>query len=86
MKRLAWTASIISGVVLILGVVEFITKYKWASGDQNPLFGNQNVLLNDGATILIAGGFLAVGSILIWVLARRREHGDQQQQQPGPGR
>jgi hypothetical protein len=48
-------------------------------------------LLNDGATVLIGGGFLAIGSIIMWVLALRREHGDQQQpqqqqRQPGSGR
>ena len=62
-----------------IGLIDYITKYNWAQGDQDPLFGNQNVLLNDGATVLIAGGFLAVGSILMWVVALRREHGDQQQ-------
>jgi hypothetical protein len=86
MRRLAWTISIVSVVVLGLGVVEYFTNYKWASGDQNTLFGNPNVLLNDGATALIAGGFLSIGSVLIWVLALRREHGDQRQQQPRPGR
>ena len=84
MRRLAWIFSVTSGVLLVYGLIDYITKYNWAQGDQNPLFGNQNILLNDGATVLIAGGFLAVGSILMWVVALRREHGDQQQQQqPG---
>jgi hypothetical protein len=89
MRRLAWIFSIISAVVLIIGLIDYITKYNWAQGDQNAFFGNQNILLNDGATILIAGGLLAVGSILMWVMALRREHGDQQQphqQPPGPSR
>ena len=81
MRRTAWIFSVISAVILIIGLMDFITKYNWAQGDQNAFFGNQNVLLNDGATVLIAGGFLAVGSILMWVLTLRREHGDQQQQQ-----
>jgi len=85
MRRLAWTCSVISAVILIIGLIDFITKYNWAQGDQNAFFGNQNVLLNDGATVLIAGGFLAVGSILMWVLTLRREHGDQQQQQQQRG-
>jgi hypothetical protein len=85
MRRLAWTFSVISAVILIIGLVDFITKYNWAQGDQNAFFGNQNVLLNDGATVLIAGGFLAVGSILMWVLTLRREHGDQQHQQQQRG-
>jgi len=79
MRRLAWTFSAISVIVLIIGLIDYLTKYNWAQGDQNAFFGNQNVLLNDGATVLIAGGFLALGSILMWILALRREHGDQQQ-------
>jgi hypothetical protein len=84
MRRVAWIFSVISVVLLVYGLIDYLTKYNWSQGDQNPLFGNQNVLLNDGATVLIAGGFLAIGSILMWILALRKEHGDQQQ--PGPSR
>ncbi len=83
MRRLAWIFSVISVVLLVYGLIDYITKYNWAQGDQNAFFGNQNILLNDGATVLIAGGLLALASILMWVVALRREHGDQQQQQPG---
>ncbi len=89
MRRLAWIVSVTAGVLLVYGLVDYITKYNWAQGDQDPLFGNPHILLNDGATVLIAGGFLAIGSILMWVVALRREHGDQQQhsqQQSGPSR
>jgi hypothetical protein len=78
MRRIAWTFSVISAVLLIYGLIDFLTKYNWAQGDQNPLFGNQGVLLNDGATVLIAAGFLSIGSIVMWIVALRREHGDQQ--------
>jgi hypothetical protein len=86
MRRLAWIFSVISAVLLVYGLIDYITKYNWAQGDQNAFFGNQNILLNDGATVLVAGGFLALGSILMWVVALRREHGDQQQQQSGSSR
>jgi hypothetical protein len=79
MRRIAWVFSVISALLLIYGLIDYLTKYHWAQGDQNAFFGNQNVLLNDGATILIAGGFLSIGSILMWILALRKEHGDQQQ-------
>lgn len=79
MRRIAWIFSVISVLLLIYGLIDYITKYNWAQGDQNAFFGNQNILLNDGATVLIAGGFLAIGSIFMWVLALRKEHGDQQQ-------
>jgi len=79
MRRIAWIFSVISVLLLTYGLIDYLTKYNWAQGDQNAFFGNQNVLLNDGATILIAGGFLSIGSILMWILALRKEHGDQQQ-------
>jgi hypothetical protein len=76
MRRLAWTFSIISGVVLIIGLIDYLTNYNWAQGDQDPLFGNPRILLNDGATLLIGAGFLIVGSVLMWIVALRRERGD----------
>ena len=50
-------------MLLILGLVDWLTNYNWAQGDQDPLFGNPHILLNDGATVLIAGGFLAVVTV-----------------------
>jgi hypothetical protein len=89
MRRAAWVFSVVSVIVLILGIFDYVTNYNWAAGDQNPLFGNQNILLNDGATVLIAGGLLTLGSILMWVVALRqqsrgegklqKERGDQHQ-------
>jgi hypothetical protein len=84
MKRVAWIFSVITVLILIVGLIDYLIKYNWAQGDQNAFFGNQNILLNDGEALLIAGGFLTLGSILMWVLALRREHGDQQQ--TGPSR
>ena len=72
-------------VLLIFGLIDFVTKYNWAQGDQDPCSATRTILLNDGATVLIAGGFLAVGAILMWVVALRREHGDQQQQPAAAG-
>jgi CHASE3 domain sensor protein len=78
MKRIAVVFSIISVIVLVYGLIDYLTNYNWAQGDQDPLFGNQNVLLNDGATVLIAGGFLTVGSVIMWILALRKGDGDHQ--------
>ena len=78
MKRIAVIFSIISVIVLVYGLIDYLTNYNWAQGDQDPLFGNQNVLLNDGATVLIAGGFLTVGSVIMWILALRKGDGDHQ--------
>jgi hypothetical protein len=79
MRRLAWVFSVTAVVVLVIGLVDYVTNYNWTQGDQNPFQGNPNVLLNDGATVLISGGFLAVGSVLMWVRVLRKEHGDQRQ-------
>jgi hypothetical protein len=86
MKRIAVITSVIAIIVLILGFVEWLTNYQWAQGDQDPLFGDPRVLMNDGMTALIAGGFLLIGSGIMWVVARRQgsggarqRHGDQQQ-------
>ena len=78
MKRIAIIFSIISVILLVYGLIDYLTNYNWAQGDQDPLFGNQNVLLNDGATVLIAGGFLTVGSVIMWVLALRNGDGNHQ--------
>jgi hypothetical protein len=78
MRRMAAVFSVISVVLLGYGLIDFLTNYNWAQGDQNPLFGKQTILLNDGATVLIAAGFLSVGSIIMWIVALRKGHGDQQ--------
>jgi hypothetical protein len=77
MKRLAMITGIVSAVVLVLGLVESLTNYQWAQGDQDPLFGDPRILLNDGMTTLIAGGLLLIGSVIMWILARRKADRDQ---------
>jgi hypothetical protein len=77
MKRLAMIMGIVSAVVLVLGLVEALTNYQWTQGDQDPLFGDPRILLNDGMTTLIAGGFLLIGSVIMWMLARRKADSDQ---------
>jgi hypothetical protein len=79
MKRMAAVFSVISAILLIYGLIDFLTNYNWAQGDQNPLFGKQTILLNDGATVLIAAGLLGVGSVIMWILALRKGNGDQHQ-------
>ena len=74
MKRMAIVSTVTSVVLLVLGLIDYLTNYNWAN-DQNPLAGNQNVLLNDGATVLIAGGLLVILSALMWFLALRGDQG-----------
>ncbi len=78
MRRLAIITSVISGLLLVLGLVDYVTNYNWAN-DQDPLFGNSRILLNDGATVLIAGGFLTIGSVVMWIMALRKDQGDQRE-------
>jgi hypothetical protein len=77
MRRIAMVTSVIAGVLLVLGIVEAMTNYQWTQGDQDPLFGDPRILLNDGTTVLIAAGFLIIGSAIMWVIALRKGHGDQ---------
>jgi hypothetical protein len=69
------TCTVLSGVLIILGAVESLTNYKWSAGDQNAIFGNPRLLANDGITVLVAGGFLALVSATMWALARRKGQG-----------
>ncbi|HEX9554030.1 MAG TPA: hypothetical protein VF983_12570 [Streptosporangiaceae bacterium] len=78
MRRAAITFTVLSGLLLILGLVDYLTNYNFAN-DQGTIFGNPNVVVNDGATLLIAGGFLVLVSALMWILARRKDQGDQRQ-------
>ena len=78
MKRLAIVSTVASGVLLVIGLIDYLTNYNWAN-DQNPFAGNQNVLLNDGATILIAGGMLVIVSAIMWFMALRKGQSDQRQ-------
>ena len=73
MRRIAAVTSVIAGVLLVLGLVEWLTNYQWAQGDQDPLFGDPRILLNDGATTLIAAGLLMIGSVIMWVIATRKD-------------
>jgi hypothetical protein len=79
MKRLAIIVTIVAAVVLVIGLVEDVTNYKWSSGDQNAFFGNPRLLMNDGTTALIVGGILALVSGVIWLAATRKGHADQRQ-------
>ncbi len=79
MRRMAIVTSIITVLLLILGFADWATNYNWAQGDQDPLFGNPKILLNDGATVLVAAGLLAVGSGIMWYFALRKDRGDQEQ-------
>jgi hypothetical protein len=79
MKRMAKISTALSVILLLYGLIDFLTNYNWAQGDQDPLFGNGHILLNDGATVMIAGGFLTIGSAIMWVIAIRQGHGNQPQ-------
>jgi len=78
MRRAAITSSVISGLLLILGLVDNLTNYNFAN-NQGTIFRNPNVVVNEGVTLLLAGGFLVLVSALMWVLARRKDQGDQRQ-------
>ena len=79
MRRMAVVFSVLSVILLVIGIVEDATNYKWSAGDQNAFFGNPRLLMNDGKTALILGGFMIVVSLALWMMARRKDQGNQRQ-------
>jgi len=71
--------SVLAIAMLILGLVENLTNFRWAAGDQNTFFGNPRVVLNDGKVALILTGFLIVASAVMWYMALRKGHSDQRE-------
>lgn len=76
MRRVAITFTVISGILLILGLIDYLTNFNTSPGT---IFGNPNVVVNEGATLLIADGFLILATALMWILARRKDRSDQRQ-------
>jgi len=79
MKRMAIIFSVLAIAMLILGLVENLTNFRWSAGDQNTFFGNPHVLLNDGKVALILTGFLIIASAVMWFMALRKGHSDQRE-------
>jgi len=77
MRRMAIIFGALAVGLLVLGLVENITNFNWAAGDQNTFFGNPKWLLNDGKVALILGGFLILASALMWYMASRGGQSDQ---------
>jgi hypothetical protein len=73
--------SVLAGGMLILGIVENATNFRWTTagqpGDQNPFAGNGHWLLNDGKVVLILSGLLIVASLAMWYMALRKGRSDQ---------
>jgi hypothetical protein len=77
MKR----GSIVFGIVALLLLADgayLDATNNQVGGDQGAFFGNANVVLSAGTTVLVAGGLLAIGAIIMWFVAVRRERRGQQ--------
>jgi hypothetical protein len=79
MKRMAIIFGMLAVGMLVLGLVENLTNFRWAAGDQNTFFGNPHVVLNDGKVVLILSGFLLLASAAMWYLASRKGQSDQRE-------
>lgn len=69
MKRAALVFGVLAVLLLADGLYMELSNYQ--PGDQNAFTGNPNIILSDGATVLIAGGALAVVSALMWLVGAR---------------
>ena len=69
MRRLAIVTSVTSGVLLIFGLIEVLINY---NNNPGTFFGNPKLVMTEGTTVLIAGGLLAIGSLIMWILAIMR--------------
>jgi hypothetical protein len=78
-RRFAVILGAVAVAVLVIGIVEDVTNYKWSAGDQNAFFGNPHLLLNDGTTALIVGGILLLVAAAAWMAASRKGQSDQRQ-------
>jgi hypothetical protein len=74
---MAMIFSVVAVGMLVLGLVENLTNFRWAVGDQNTFFGNPNWVLNDGKVVLILSGFLLLASAAMWYMALRKGQSDQ---------
>ena len=84
MKR----GSIIFGIVAVLLIADgayLIATNNQVGGDQGALFGNANNVLSAGMVVLVSGGLLAVGAIIMWVVALRRQGQRTQQRAQATG-
>ena len=79
MRRIAIFFSVITGGMLVLGIVENLTNFRWSAGDQNTFFGNQHVVLNDGKVALILTGFLLIATAMMWYVVLRKGRSDQRE-------
>jgi hypothetical protein len=76
-KRMAIIFGVLAVGMLVLGLVENLTNFRWAAGDQNTFFGNSNWVLNDGKVVLILSGFLLLACAAMWYAASRKGQSDQ---------
>ena len=76
MRRVAIIFTVISGLLLILGLADSLANY-----NPNPgiIFGNPNVGVSAGVTVLIGGGVLILVSAVMWIMALRKGQSDQRE-------
>lgn len=72
MKR----GSLIFGIVAVLLLVDgiyLVLSNNPVGGDQGAFTGNPNIVLSPATIVFASGGLLAVGSIIMWIVALRRQ-------------
>ena len=72
MKR----GAIIFGIVAVLLLADgayLVATNNQVGGDQGAFTGNTNIVLSPGAVVLVSGGLVAVGALIMWIVALRRQ-------------
>jgi energy-coupling factor transporter ATP-binding protein EcfA2 len=71
MRRAAMVFGVLALLLLADGAYLELTNNQ-VGGDQGSFFGNPNVVLSAGTTVLIAGGLLLIVTVVMWLAAARR--------------
>ena len=70
-KRVAIIFAVVGVLLLADGVWMELTNYH--PSDQNTFFGNGNLILSDGQVVLISAGLIILATVVMWLVAARRE-------------
>jgi hypothetical protein len=78
MKRLAMVCTALCALLLADGLYMQVSNYQ--PGDQDPFFGDANLIMSDGTTVLVAAAFLTIITAIMWAFVVFRGRSSAQRQ------